>query len=251
MGKLIKAEFYRNKRINGFWIFTICMMLMMIAVPFTTGDKVDSADAFFRQSMSGITVFMMMASLMASYITGRGYYHRTSMYEVMAGNSPVRIIFSKIVSIAFPTALIVFLSHMIGVAIAAAMNSDGLGDIMAREPLFFLSIFRATIFGVLLTMIVKSMVGTALVYVRSIVETIGLMIASAVTGKELMFDEGTDLVVGGDSSAIINTICLSQQGTVLMQPMGGTMITEVVLGFLGEVLLWGVISYIIYSKKDY
>jgi len=29
------------------------------------------------------------------------------------------------------------------------------------------------------------------------------------------------------------------------------MITEVVLGFLGEVLLWGVISYIIYSKKDY
>ena len=251
MGKLIKAELYRNRKVNGFWIFTVCMALMMIAVPFTTGDKVDSASAFFRQSMSGITVSLMLASLMAAYITGRGYYHRTSMYEVMAGNSPLRIILSKIISIAFPTALIVFLSHLIGVAIAATMNSDGLGDILVKEPLFFLALFRATIFGVLLTMIVKSMVGTALVYVRSIVETIGIMIASAITGKDLMFDDGTDLAVAGDGGVILNTLCLSQQGTVLMQPIGGTMIAEVVLGFVGEVLLWGIISYIIYSRKDY
>ena len=251
MGKLIKAELYRNRKVNGFWIFTICMALMMIAVPFTTGEKVDSAVSFFQLSMSGITVFMMMASLMASYITGRGYYHRTSMYEVMAGNSPLRIILSKIFSIAVPTALIVFLSHMIGVAIAATMNSEGLGDILVKEPLFFLTLLRATIFGVLLTMIVKSMVGTALVYVRSIVETIGLMIASAITGKELMYDEGTDLAVIGNGGEILNTICISQQGTVLMQPIGGTMIAEVLLGFLGEVLLWGIISYIIYSRKDY
>ena len=95
MGKLIKAEFYRNRKVNGFWIFTVCMVLLMIVLPFTTGEKVDSAVAFFERSMSGITVSMMMASLMAAYITGRGYYHRTSMYEVMAGNSPVRIIFSS------------------------------------------------------------------------------------------------------------------------------------------------------------
>ena len=64
----------------------------------------------------------MLIALMASYITGRGYHHRTCMYEVMAGNRPLRIILSKLLSVALPIVLIVYLAHLIGLGIACTMS---------------------------------------------------------------------------------------------------------------------------------
>ena len=249
MGKLVKAEIFRMKRINSFWIFSLLLWLTALAIPFI--NHADSAITYFNGSLvsDGAVMFMMIA-LSAAFFTGRGYYHRTSMYEVMAGNSPIRIILSKILSIALPITLIIFIPHLIGLGVACGMNSDGIGDILKREPLFFLVCLRVSTFGVLLTMIVKSMGGTALVYVRLLIETFGLMIASSITGNDLM-EGGADLVVSSSAGTILNNVCLSQQGLQLTAPLTGSVVLQIVLGFVGEVLLWGVISYIIYSKKDY
>jgi hypothetical protein len=131
--------------------------------------------------MSMLSVGAMLISLMAAYIAGRGYHHRTCMYEVMAGNSSMRIILSKLLSIALPIALIVYAAHLVGLGIACTMSTQGIFEVMKQEPLFLLSLLRYTLFGVLLTMCVKSMLGPVLVYVRLMLETIGLIIASAIT----------------------------------------------------------------------
>ena len=117
MGKLVKAEIFRMKRINSFWIFSLFLWLTALAIPFI--NHADSAITYFNGSLvsDGAVMFMMIA-LSAAFFTGRGYYHRTSMYEVMAGNSPIRIILSKILSIALPITLIIFIPHLIGLGTA-------------------------------------------------------------------------------------------------------------------------------------
>ena len=252
MGKLIKAELYRTKKVNGFWVFALFIFLFMAAVPFVASEKADSAETFFAGSLSNIAIGSMLIALMASYIVGRGYHHRTCMYEVMAGNSPMRIILSKLLSIALPIALIVFVAHLIGLGIACTMSTKGIGDVLEREPLFFLVLLRYTIFGVLLTMCVKSLVGTGLTYFRLVLESIGMIVASAITGTDLMEDAlNADLVVGNTTSTILNTAFLSQQGVLLSSPMSSSVVWQVVTGFVLELLLWGGIACFIYSRKDY
>ena len=252
MGKLIKAELYRTKRVNGFWVFTLFIVLYIAAVPFTAAYKVDSAETFFTATMSMTAIGAMLIALMSSYIVGRGYHHRTSMYEVMAGNSPLRIILSKLLSVALPVALIVYLAHLAGLGIACTMSTAGIGDVLQREPLFFLTLLRYTSFGVLITICVKSLLGTLLTYVRILLESIGMMIASAFTGMDLMEDTfGADLVVSNANSTILNICFLSKQGVLLTTPISSSVVWQSIGGFVLELLLWGSIAYIIYSKKDY
>ena len=250
MGKLIKAELYRTKRITGFWICVFFVFVAMIGLPFVNQYEVNSAETFYLNTMSAIAVLGMLISLMSAYITGRGYYHRTCMYEVMAGNSSLRIILSKCISIALPVTLVVYIPHLIGLAIACGINSEGISDILEREPFLLLTILRMSCFGVLITMCVRSMLGPVLVYVRIVLESIGLIIASAITGNDLM-EGGADLVTSSSAGTILNTACLSQQGTLLSGPVDSSVVLQVLIGFVIEVLLWGVISYIIYEKKDY
>jgi ABC-type transport system involved in multi-copper enzyme maturation permease subunit len=225
MGKLIKAELYRTKKVNGFWVFAFFIILYMAAVPFVTSEKADSAETFFAGSLSNIAVGSLLIALMASYIVGRGYHHRTCMYEVMAGNSPMRIILSKLFSIALPIALIVYVAHLIGLGIACTMSTQGIGDVLAREPLFFLVLLRYTSFGVLLTMCVKSLLGTGLTYIRLLLESIGMIVASAITGTDLMEDSfGADVVVSNTTNTILNTAFLSQQGVLLARPMSSSVV---------------------------
>jgi len=252
MGKLIKAELYRTKRVTGFWIFALFIVLYMSVIPFTPTHNVDSAETFFIASMSMISIGSMLIALMASYITGRGYHHRTCMYEVMAGNRPLRIILSKLLSVALPIVLIVYLAHLIGLGIACTMSTRGIGDVLAREPLFFLTLLRYTSFGVLITVCVKSMLGTGLTYIRLLLETIGMMIASAITGTDLMEDTfSADLVVSNTTNTVLNMTCLSQQGVLLTSPMGADVVWKSIGGFALELLLWGGIAYFIYSRRDY
>lgn len=251
MGKLIKAELYRTKKVNGFWVFTFFIALYMTAAPFVSAPNVESAETFFVSSMSMLSVGAMLISLMAAYIAGRGYHHRTCMYEVMAGNGSMRIILSKLLSIALPIALIVYAAHLVGLGIACTMSTQGISEVLKQEPLFLLSLLRYTLFGVLLTMCVKSMLGPVLVYVRLLLETIGLLIASAVTSQDLM-DE-TFNAASSDSflSTILNVTCLSKQGVILTSPMSPDVVWQSLGGFAIELLLWGGIAYLVYSRKDY
>lgn len=252
MGKLIKAELYRTSKVNGFWVLSFFIVLFMATVPYISSEKADSAETFFAGSLSNISVGSMLIALMASYIVGRGYHHRTCMYEVMAGNSPLRIILSKLLSIALPIALLVFVAHLIGLGIACTMSTKGIEDVLEREPLFFLVLLRYTTFGVLLTMCVKSLLGTGLTYFRLVLESIAMIVASAATGTDLMEDAlNADLVVGNTTSTILNTAFLSQQGVLLSSPMSSSVVLQVVVGFVLELLLWGGITYLVYSKRDY
>lgn len=174
------------------------------------------------------------------------------MYEVMAGNHPLRIILSKLFSIAFPISLLIYAAHWAGLGIACTMSTDGIEDVLAREPLFLLTLLRYTSFGVLLTMCVKSLLGTGLTYVRLLIESIGLMIISAISGTDLT--EGTfnaDLVVANTTSKIVNTAFLTQQGVLLTSPMSSSVVLQSVIGFVIELLLWGGIAWFLYSRKDY
>ncbi len=203
-------------------------------------------------SMSTLLIGAILMALMASYITGRGYHHRTCMYEVMTGNRPLRIILSKLLSVALPIALIAYLAHLVGLSIACTMNANGLEDVLKREPLLFLTLLRYTSFGVLLTMCVKSLLGTGLTYIRLVLETIGIMIASAITGTDLMEDTyRADLVVSNTTNTVLNVAFLSQQGVLLTSPMGADMVWKCLGGFALELLLWIGIAYFIYSRKDY
>ena len=249
MGKLIRADLFRARKINGFWIFTFFISLYMMVLPFVT-VKADSAMTFFQGTLEGMAVAAMLIAMMPAYIMGRGYYHRTCMYEVMAGNSPFRIIFSKLISIALLISLIVCVSHLVGLGIASAMNSEGIVDVLAKEPMFLLTVLRFSVFGVLITMCVKSLLGPVLVYVRIMVESIAMIIASAATGTDLM-EGGADLVVSNTTNKILNMTCFSQQGVLLSGEMNSSMVLQCVIGFAIEVLIWLVISYIIYKKKDY
>ena len=58
MGKLIKAELFRTKRINGFWVCVFFTFLYMIAVPYVTDIEVNSAEKYFTSAMSGISPSM-------------------------------------------------------------------------------------------------------------------------------------------------------------------------------------------------
>ena len=252
MTKLIRAELYRTKRVNSFWIFTLFIVLYMSLIPFIDPYRTDSAESFFSASTSLLAIGSMLISLMASYIAGRGYHHRTCMYEVMAGNHPLRIILSKLFSIAFPISLLIYAAHWAGLGIACTMSTDGIEDVLAREPLFLLTLLRYTSFGVLLTMCVKSLLGTGLTYVRLLIESIGLMIISAISGTDLT--EGTfnaDLVVANTTSKIVNTAFLTQQGVLLTSPMSSSVVLQSVIGFVIELLLWGGIAWFLYSRKDY
>ena len=250
MGKLMKAELFRTKRITGFWVCVFFITLMMSVVPFINDTKAHSAQSFSMGTFEIFAILGMMVALMAAYITGRGFHHRTCMYEVMAGNSSLRIILSKCFSIALPISLVVYLPHLVGLAVACGINSEGISEVLSREPLFFLTILRMTCFGTLLTLCVRSMAGPVLVYVRLVLESLGMIVVSAITGQDLM-EGGADLVTANTTNTIMNTVCLSQQGVLLAQPVDSSLVLKVVIGFAVEVLLWFVISYMIYEKKDY
>lgn len=251
MGKLIRAEFYRTKKLNGFWICVLISFLMMILVPFVNNSNAEhTASTFFLNTMSEVTILGMMISLMAAYITGRGYHHRTCMYEVMAGNSPSRIIVSKCLSIALPFALVVYVPHLIGLGIACGINSGGISDVLPREPFFLLTLIRLTCFGTLITMCVRSMLGPGLVYVRLLLESIAMIVISAVTGTDIM-DGGADLLVGNTTSSIVNIAFLGEQGVVLAEPFGEKLVMQSVTGCVVEIALWTAVAMLVYRKKDY
>ena len=101
-------------------------------------------------------------------------------------------------------------------------------------------------------MCVKSLLGTGLTYVRLLIESIGLMIISSISGTDLT--EGAfnaDLVVANTTSKIVNTAFLTQQGVLLTSPMSSSVVLQSVIGFVIELLLWGGIAWFLYSRKDY
>ncbi len=245
---MIKAELYRIPKLNLFWIFILLIGFFTIATPFI--NRAGSVEEHFYLSMDGFETMVIMMPMVAAYLTARGYHHRTSMHEVLSGNSPLRIILSKIIAIALPLTLINTVFLFTGAIIAHFTTSTGFGDIPVRILLSSLIIFRAMIFGVLLTMCIKNMAGIALVYARSIVEMIIVLIITAIKGQDMFVSDGS-LLLTGRGFRPEAVFLLMQAPSNLIGEINGMMILHILAGILFEALLWGGLSYMIYKKCDY
>jgi len=248
MTRLVKSDLYKFKRLNIFWIGVIFIVLLFAVVPFT--NHADSSESFFLQKMDTTSAAIMMLPMFSCFLVGRGYHQRTAMYEVMAGNSHVRIMISKLLSVALTVTLIAFLSGLGGLAVATGMDSTGIREVLQKEALFFLVLLRAVSASVLLTLCVRHIGSIGLIYMRGILEMIIMLIASAVTENDYLMDSADMVTITIEKSPFLDLL-LMQQPMLLLRPLTGYEVREIILGLVIETLIWIILYFMIVKKRDY
>ena len=249
MTRLIRSNLYQMIHTKAFWIMIIGFAGLIIGTPYI--NEVSSANTFLLGQASSSEVVCAMIPMFVAFLVGRGYHHRTCMYEVMSGNSPSRILFSKLLGIALPLAILFELLTIIGFGISCTMGYTDLGSLLVRESLFFVVFLRATTMGVLITTCMKSLGSIGIAYVRVLAESFIIMIYEATSGGDFHASAGTDMVTSS-GSRILNCLCITAQpGIIASQPLDSTLFLQIFLGFFAELLIWLGLSYIIYKKKDY
>ncbi|SEF42323.1 hypothetical protein SAMN04487934_101115 [Eubacterium ruminantium] len=243
MNRLIKCEMNRNKKLSGFWYFTVGIGLFILLTAFLSEER--SSGAFVASIYN--TAYVIIAMMFASYLTGHGYSQRTNMYEIMIGNRPMKIIISKCISVGVTVALILSVLAAAGFGISSLFSTKAFDFGISRLLLFMVIMLRSSLCGVLITMCFRSMASMAIVYFRLMAEIFVIMIYGAINGNmSEILNAGL-----GVPKILYYLFYTNQFEFILAKNLSAQMIIYVFGGLIISVLLWGSVVYYLYKKKDF
>ncbi len=260
MNRLIRAELYRFRHTGHYFWYVIFGMVIAAAIPFLScidlldkdlgvllGRSIDGVEIGGEMAAdASILLLLMVLPPIVAVFSGQLYNRgKIGYYEIMAGNSPSRIILSKVLtdgliySVLTSIAVLTFYIY-IGFA-------NGLGGIecaAGRVILEIVLISQTCIVSVMIMMAArKPGAAGVLAYIRFILfDSMVIPFLMWLAGKMGL----PKVAMFFGYRAMMNKMGLVLHGTI-----DTTIVFQTVFGFIGEFVLWYVIIYSGMKKKKY
>ena len=171
MFNLMRAELYRFKNSGGYLIFMIAASILGLSLLFVNEGihtKFEFALMLANTAQLSYNMVLLTCGTLLTIFIGVSYNNRMCYYELMSGNSPHRIILSKVLSTGIISALIMYIPTA-AVLLAAYIHS-GKGQIdnpMMVFLILFIITLHTTISFILYTMLGRNLVIASFIpYIR-------------------------------------------------------------------------------------
>lgn len=244
MSKLIKAEWYRFTHSGIMFKVFIFMTFFSFLMHYINDPRFLEhtlcENMVSYSSVIGLVLCMFLGTLIAATL-GMLYHNRTGNYEIMDGNTPSQIILSKLIVYISSCMVAVFLPMGIISVIVGMKNGIGEG---LNLPLFYSMIFVKVLHiasvAVLSTLILKSLLGAAIPYIRFLIfEIMGFEMIT------MAFPSNTTI------REIAQFFPAYQVNYSLIQLTGdcGELVLKFILSFVVEIPLLYIVTYVGYKKK--
>lgn len=247
MNRLTRAELYRFLHSGSYFrILLICCVALFFLpmVQELNFWNLNLADNLGNIAIGFIMLIMFMP-LLVTIAVANNYMKKTAYYEVMAGNKIWAIIGSKLAVEGVFVGVLVFVA-MTGLGVIVAVK-NGVGEIEQLGSRIFLLLIlclHLTFVSVLIGMVVKSIVGAMVSYLRfGIMETLIEMLLPLLEVKQVLSTESCELVQ--------QALLMNQVSAIFMSEITNELVCWVVGCFLVEVGFWYVIVYYTMKKRLY
>ena len=247
MLKLAKSELYRFFRLKFFSltiiIFAFLIPIVSLIILGVYGNLDASMDVHVSMTiiLNQVIVLLGMPTLLAVYC-GTAFNNRMAYYEVMDGNSPVKIIASKIFSLGMLCSIIAFVPSFIYFLVVDLKNGSGIiENPVMTFVLLFVIFCRVFVCTILYTLICKNLVIASLLpYVRfGIIDIVFILVLSS---------EGLNLDV---PDALVDLFITTQLNKLCQPVYSDKFIAYTVGSALVEIAVLFVLAVITYKKKKF
>ncbi|MBR4733424.1 MAG: hypothetical protein IK081_11720 [Lachnospiraceae bacterium] len=233
MNRLIKAESYRLGKHISFLV--ICTVICGL-IPVITAINYVGADLGTQLQQSGMMIMaiMMLYPPLFASVAGTLYDQgKLGYYEIMAGNSPFSIVFSKILTDGILFLALTFVTGC-GYYIFAGFRW-GLGSfdhVVGRLLLLIVALARVAFCSVLILLVVrKSKTGIVTCFMRFWI--VDIMVFPFFTWLFGTIMKMPELGLHFSYMSLTNQLMI-----IITEPIDGMMIVHVLLGFVIEFALW-------------
>lgn len=242
MNKLISAEWYRARKCNHLFRWTLIVMAFFTYIGFYESGILDD-NLTVTQGFAGIvgttSAGLVYISLIIAASLAISYENKLLHFDMMAGNKISHIIISKVIVMAPVTTL--FMSLCIGACALYGASKTGVGDV--KLLLEYIGIytcinFRLITVSLLIMTIFKGVIGVLVVFVRvTLIDMIPMVILS------MMIEDGHSV---SDFAKVISSM---QYSYLNGEPLEGKFVALVIISMVVEIIVMYVLSYISHKKK--
>lgn len=248
---LIKAEWYKLLHTGILKYFIVLCFIFPVTIMMADLNwyKMTLSENIFLFAQNTVMMMPMFLSLAISVPIGLSYQSRTAYYEIMDGRKTCEIIFSKVIlyTLIFVAGITVTCGAYFG--ILGAINGLGnLSDIPLRFMFVEIIIIRICTVSVLISMLIKHIIGLAVSILRfMILDNLLLMLTTPINAYS---DSGSDLTaITAQSSS--NWFISGQMTKILSADIDSKLIIAIFITFIIEFAIWYVLTYISYKHKKF
>ena len=233
MSRLMKAEAFRIKKRIPF-LLVCCAICSLLPVIGASGVRDAGLKAQIGASGGLLMMVMMMFPLILANITGSLYDEgKLGFYEIMAGNKPHRIVFSKIMTDGVMFLILTAVTCCAYYVIVGLRNGlGGFDHVLIRLLLVIAVLARIAFCSILIALCFRRTgTGMAVCFLR-------FWIVDSAVFPFFMWFSGTvlewkRLSLHFSYASIINQLMIS-----VSEPVDSMIVLHVLLGFLIEFVLW-------------
>lgn len=241
MNRLMRAEWYRVKKTYHlfWWAIALCIAIPYIAYVDMGLNNTGTGMNLFNMSVETSMMLVMYLPLLVGGMYVTAYENKVLCYEMMAGNSTNKIIFSKLLTVVPVMAVLescVLLSPVIFYGV-----KNGYGDtsyLAAKIVLIVVICIRSISCAIMIMNTFRSAVGMFVIFLRYIVaEGVGFILVA---------------LLANVNKSLINIMFCLIQGAI--ECAGATeMATKTfaicIISSVVEMIFWYVLSYNSYRKR--
>lgn len=244
MNKLINAEWYRFKKCNNLFFWTLILIVFFTYIGFFDSGIID-VKIPVTEGFSDLTGMMsssiVYVTLIIAFNLAISYENKILHFDMMAGNKISHIIISKVIVTAPIITLFMSLCMGVGCLCGAFVSDIGNAKIVLESIGIFTCInFRIITVSLLIMTIFKGVIGVLAVFVRV---TVLDMIPMVIIG--VMRENGKN--VGNFAKILSGVQYMYLDGSKL----NSDFITIVILSMVVEILLMYVLSYFSNKKRAF
>ena len=248
MNRLLKAEWFRLRHTGRltWWSYFMTVVIILITY-FLCMDRIDQPlDALIPSLGTIVILIFNFIPAGVAGISGQLYNKgKLGYYEVMAGNSPGSIIFSKLLTDGvFFSVLTIIASTAFYIFIGIKNGIGSMDHPFIRLVLYSIAVIHV-VFGSVMIMMYskKAITGALLAYFRFMVFDIAVINIAMLIARQL----GLETV----ELHLMHMIMMNQMQMAAMDVISARMVLHIVLGFIGEFLFWYVLVYRSMKNKRY
>ena len=260
MNRLVRAELYRFRHTGRYFWYVVIGTFIVAAIPFLScidlldqdlgtllGRNIDGVDVGGQMAAdASILLALMMLPPIIAVFSGQLYNKgKLGYYEIMTGNSPSRIIFSKVFTDGLIyTALVSIALLTFYIYIGFANGLGGIENAAGKAILEVILIAQMSIVSVMIMMAArKPGFAGLLAYFRFIIfDSMVIPFLIWAAGKM----ELPKLAQFFGYRSMMNKMQLILHGSI-----DTNIVLQTVFGFIGEFILWYVIIYCGMKKKKF
>lgn len=250
MNRLLKAEIYRLKHTGHltWWAYfvTVCLVVMTY---FLCLDRLQMKLPLDEILPSLGTIVILVFNFVPAGVAGISgqLYNKGKLghYEVMAGNSPSSIIFSKVLA---DGGFFSFLTIIATTAFYVFVGiRNGIGNVdhpCIRLLLFSIAVIHVVVCSVMIMMYSKKVqVGAFLAYFRFMIFDIGVINVGMIIAEKLGFNTL--------KYHLAHMLMMNQLQMAALDEISVTLVLHIVIGAIAEFIFWYVLVYWSIKKRKY